>query len=135
MKLRLYTVGKTKEAWLDAAIQEYVKRLPCSFELKLFKDREKLKEACLKERRLLLLDPAGELLTSEAFSKAMIKEIELGGADLTFVIGDADGLPKGLPGRRLSLSPLTFTHQIARLILLEQIFRAFEIDRGSAYHK
>lgn len=135
MKLKLLSIGKTKESWLEEAIGEYLKRLPCPFEFHLFKDRPKLVEAAQKERRLILLDPQGDQLTSEAFSKFLIKEIELGGATACFVIGDADGLPPELKGSKISLSKLTFTHQMARLILLEQVFRAFEIDRGSPYHK
>ncbi|MCB1113836.1 MAG: 23S rRNA (pseudouridine(1915)-N(3))-methyltransferase RlmH [Chlamydiia bacterium] len=135
MKLKLFSVGKTKEAWLQAAIEEYQKRLQGDFEIKLFKDRYKLKEACDKEKRLVLLDPSGKVFTSEQFSEFLMKELELGGASLTFVIGDADGLPEGLEGAKVSLSKMTFTHQIARLVLVEQVFRAFEIEKGSKYHK
>lgn len=135
MKLKLFSVGKNKEAWLEEALKEYLKRFPFPFEIKLFKDREKLKAAAEKEKRLLLLDPAGGLHTSEAFSKLLMKEIEASGSNLTFIIGDADGLPEGLSGTKISLSPMTFTHQIARLILVEQIFRAFEISKGTPYHK
>lgn len=135
MKLTLLTIGKTKERWLDEALEEYFKRLPCPFEFKICKDRSKLVELALKERRLILLDPAGDEMTSEKFSSFLMKEIELGGSQVTFVIGDADGLPPELQGKKVSLSRLTFTHQMARLILLEQVFRAFEINRGSPYHK
>lgn len=135
MKLKLLSIGKTKESWLNEAIDEYLKRLPAPFEIIICKDRARLVELAQKERRLILLDPAGSLMTSEKFSSFLIKEIELGGASIAFVIGDADGLPPELQGNKISLSPLTFTHQMARLILLEQVFRAFEIDRGSPYHK
>lgn len=135
MKLSLLTLGKTKEQWLEEALAEYIKRLPCSLELKICKDRGRLVELARKERRLILLDPQGEEMTSEKFSLFLMKEIELGGSRAAFVIGDADGLPPELDGKKVSLSRLTFTHQMARLILVEQVFRAFEINRGSPYHK
>lgn len=135
MKVTLLTIGKTKEKWLQEALTSYIERLPCTFEMILAKDREQLSHLAQKERRLILLDPKGKAMSSEVFSEFLMKELELGGAKVSFVVGDAEGLPEGLSGNKVSLSPLTFTHQMVRLILLEQLFRAFEIARGSPYHK
>jgi 23S rRNA (pseudouridine1915-N3)-methyltransferase len=93
-------------------------------------------EQALKERRLIALDPQGKTYSSELFSSLLFDEIEKGGSEVAFAIGAAEGLPKELKTQQLlSLSLLTFTHQMVRLILVEQIYRAFEIRKGSGYHK
>lgn len=99
---------------------------------------------------LLCLDERGSKLDSVAFSSELFTTLERGGSRATFVIGGAEGLPSavraaaasdaarggsGGPLSLLSLSPLTFTHQMARVLLAEQIYRASEIRRGSKYHK
>lgn len=138
-RLKLYSVGKTKEAWLEDAFNEYQKRLKSTLSIECIwaKNDQHLLELVSKEPVLLCMDAGGALMTSEQFSHWIIKEFEKGGSRLAIVIGGAEGLPPTLKqGHALiSLSPLTFTHQMARLILLEQIYRAFEIDRGSRYHK
>lgn len=107
-----------------------------------------------KGHSVVLLDPKGRKgVTSEEFTEDMYGWLEEGGSRLVFVIGGADGLPVelrggggGLTGKKgggggkrkmemLSLSSLTFTHQFARTILMEQIYRASEIKKGSGYHK
>lgn len=134
-KVKVFTIGKCKEEWLAVALSEYEKRLrgKLSIEWFLAKDNEQLIEWARQET-YVALDPKGELLTSEAWSEKMLKL----GLRLNFVIGGAEGLPAQiLKGAQFkwSLSPLTFTHQITRLILLEQLYRATEIERGSQYHK
>ena len=89
---------------------------------------------------LASLGPYGALRlhVSRLAQEAEFDALEAGGSRVTFIIGGADGLPPALkadPGRLLSLSRLTFTHQMARLLLIEQIYRATEIRRGSGYHK
>ena len=89
---------------------------------------------------MILLDPLGKMCTSELFSEKMYQWLEEGGSRLTFVIGGAEGLPDDLRAREgkqgmLSLGMLTFTHQFARILLMEQIYRASEIRKGSGYHK
>lgn len=139
MIIKILSIGKTKEAWLDQAFEEYVKRLKPTTQIVCAwaKSDAQLIEWVSKEKGIILLDPAGASLSSEKFSRFVISQMEKHGARLTFVIGGANGLPEEIKstGSSISLSPLTFTHQIARLILIEQIYRAFEIDRGSAYHK
>lgn len=139
LKIRLLSPGKIKEKWLEEAIQEYVKRLSpfATFEFPYSKDDEQFAEQIKKEKLLICLDPNGKAFTSEEFSKQLFNSFEKGGSTVSFAIGGAEGFPEGAKeGRQLiSLSPLTFTHQMARLILIEQIFRAFEIRKGSRYHK
>lgn len=139
-KIKIYTIGKTKESWLQEAAEEYHKRLKhqVSIEWILCKNDEQLIEQVQKQSHWSCLDPTGKMMTSEEFSSWLFKELESEGTKLNLVIGGACGLPTCLKeGSRclLSLSRLTFTHQITRLILLEQIYRAQEIRRGSDYHK
>ncbi len=139
-RIKIFTIGKTKESWLEEALKEYTLRLKntLGIEWVLAKDLESLERLLEKENSLICLDPQGELLSSEAFSKWFIHCLSENKSRLTLVIGGAEGIPAHINSRakaKISLSPLTFTHQLARLILLEQIYRAFEIDRGSPYHR
>lgn len=134
-KVKIITVGKSKEKWLGDAIREYEKRLVGKMELDwlLFKDDAEM-EHWAKENTYVALDPNGKLLTSEAWSKKMVQF----GLRVNFLIGSATGLSQKILEKAAfiwSLSPLTFTHQMTRLILVEQIYRALEIERGSKYHK
>lgn len=134
-KVKVLTIGRCKEEWLSTAIAEYEKRLTgkLSIEWQLAKDDAQLLDWAMKEA-YIALDPKGELLSSEAWSAKMVKM----GPRLTFIIGGHEGLaPQILKEAQFkwSLSPLTFTHQITRLLLIEQIYRAMEIERGSRYHK
>ncbi len=139
-KIKIITIGKIKEPWLSDAIQEYTNRLKTSMTIEwvLVKDDEKLQQIVEKEASYLCLDPSGSLYTSEAFSTFLLEKLETHGSRLTFIIGGSDGIPKELKAKAthlISLSPMTFTHQCTRLILIEQIYRALEIAKGSAYHK
>jgi 23S rRNA (pseudouridine1915-N3)-methyltransferase len=127
-KVKILTVGKCKEEWLSLALAEYERRLSgrMSIEWKLAKEDEQL-EVLAEEETYIALDPKGKL----------IEEIELS-ARMVFVIGSAEGLTEKLKRGAQSLwslSRLTFTHQMTRLILVEQLYRALEIARGSQYHK
>ncbi|WP_068468427.1 23S rRNA (pseudouridine(1915)-N(3))-methyltransferase RlmH [Candidatus Protochlamydia phocaeensis] len=139
LKLKILSVGKTKEKWLEDAFDEYVKRLRpiIQVECQWAKDSAQLLEWAQKEAHLICLDPAGKLLTSEQFAAFLESSWQKSGSRLTLVIGGAEGLPTELKqqGQLISLSPLTFTHQITRLVLIEQIYRATEINKGSQYHK
>lgn len=136
IKIRILSVGKNKESWLEEALQEYSTRLERTAKIEwqfVENDQALEKEA---KGACIALDPSGSLLTSEQFSSFLLKEIEKGGSRLTFLIGGPDGLtPKLKTFPLVSLSKMTLTHQIARLVLIEQIYRAFEIDRGSPYHR
>ncbi len=139
LKLKILSVGKTKEKWLEEAFQEYVKRLKpfVHIECAWAKDTPQLIEWTQKEKSFLCLDPAGRLFTSEELAAFLTHQWEKEGSRLTLIIGGAEGLPLELKKHSLliSLSPLTFTHQITRLVLIEQIYRAIEIQRDSPYHK
>ena len=142
MKIKIFSVNKTKEEWLEQAIKEYLKRLATkvSFEFIFCKTDDQLINLCEKEKQLLsplaALDPMGKMLTSEDFSTFLIETINEN-KTFGFIIGGPLGLPKKIRESTplISLSKMTFTHQIVRLILVEQIYRAFEIEKGSPYHK
>lgn len=134
-KVKVLTIGRCKEGWLAEALAEYEKRLQgkLSMEWRLAKDDAQLVEWASGES-IVALDPKGELLDSKAWSHKMAQL----GLKIVFVIGGAEGLPAQIVKEAhflWSLSPLTFTHQITRLILMEQLYRSMEIQRGSRYHK
>lgn len=139
MKVKIVSVGKNKEAWLEEALAEYAKRLQVIIEIQYewVNDDAQLLRIIQKESNLVCLDPKGPMMNSEQFASFLRKKLETGGARLTFIIGGAEGLPDQIRENHplLSLSLMTFTHQISRLILVEQIYRATEIWKGSQYHK
>lgn len=139
-KIKVFTIGKTKEAWLQEATDEYHKRIKHHMQVEwvLCKNDEQLIATVEKETSWICLDPKGSLMTSEEFSAFLFSQLEKEGSRLSLVIGGAEGLPKILRDKAkelISLSKMTFTHQITRLVLLEQIYRALEIKKGSGYHK
>lgn len=154
MKLKIIQVGKTKEAWLTEALAEYHKRLQPYCELQCLQIKEhSLKEgispARLKDMEaetlltklskddyVIALDEAGTLYSSLEFSEYLINLSTIN-KTIFFVIGGAFGLGAALLNRAnmvLSLSRLTFTHQMVRLVLVEQIYRAMMIQAGKKYH-
>ncbi|SCA58474.1 Ribosomal RNA large subunit methyltransferase H [Chlamydiales bacterium SCGC AB-751-O23] len=137
--IKILTVGKTKESWLLEALENYFQRLRgrAVIEIDLFSESRDLEKASSKLSRPIVLDETGEAFTSPNFSNFLFKEIENQGSRLTMIIGGAEGLSRELKlkGKLISLSRMTFTHQMARLFLVEQIYRAFEIQRNSPYHK
>ena len=139
LKLKIYSVGRPKERWIEEGVEEYIRRLKSqmSIECVWVKNDEQLADALEKETTVICLDPAGKMLESEAFSKYIFQNFETGGSRLSIVIGGSDGLPSEFKKKYklISLSPLTFTHQLTRLVLVEQVYRAAEIAKGSRYHK
>ncbi len=134
-KVKVFTVGRSKEGCLSSAIQEYEKRLTghLCLEWHFAKTNAQLLQWSLVEPAIVL-DPQGTLLTSEEWAAKMPQL----GLRLRFIIGGADGLPIEIKQKARflwSLSPLTFTHEMTRLILVEQLYRAIEIGRSSRYHK
>ncbi len=146
MKINLLTVGRLKEKYLADAVAEYVKRLrPFStVEIKevpeqrsIEEEGERLLALVPKTGWLCVLDVGGTELTSEEFAARLETLMVEGRSEWTFVIGGAFGISQRLRAEadfRLSLSRMTFTHQMARVILVEQIYRAFKIIRGEKYH-
>ena len=138
-KIKILSVGKTKEAWLIDAMDEYIKRLTplALIELSWFKDDQALQAAIEREDAVICLDPQGSHFTSEEFAQFFEKKLLENGSRLSLAIGGSDGFTSAVKKKYplISLSRLTFTHQLTRLVLLEQIYRAFEILKGSKYHK
>ena len=158
MKIRIVAVGKLKEKYLREGVAEYEKRLApfASVELletreeymaenpseaqrqqTLAKEGERLLRLVPEKSFLIVLDVKGKLLSSEALAKELASRALQGQSDLTFLIGGAFGLSPAVRDRadlRISFSPMTFTHQMVRLLLYEQIYRAFKINRGEKYH-
>ena len=158
MKIRIVAVGKLKEKYLREGVAEYERRLApfASVELletreeymaenpseaqrqqTLAKEGERLLRLVPERSFLIVLDVKGKLLSSEALAKELASLALQGQSDLTFLIGGAFGLSPAVRERadlRISFSPMTFTHQMVRLLLYEQIYRAFKINRGEKYH-
>ena len=158
MKIRIVAAGKLKEKYLREGVAEYEKRLAPFASVELLETREEYmpenpseaqrQQALAKEGErllrlvpeksfLIVLDVKGKLLSSEALAKELAGLALQGKSDLTFLIGGAFGLSQAVrecADLRISFSPMTFTHQMVRLLLYEQIYRAFKINRGEKYH-
>ncbi|HEX6273214.1 MAG TPA: 23S rRNA (pseudouridine(1915)-N(3))-methyltransferase RlmH [Polyangiaceae bacterium] len=138
MKLAVVAVGKIRERDLRAVADDYKKRIQryvrCD-EIEVGSDAA-LERALPREATVVALDPEGDALTSTAFAKKLEGWGRRGKGDVAFVIGGAEGIPDALlaaANSRLSLSTLTLPHRLARVVLLEQIYRAFTILRGEPY--
>ena len=146
MKIKIVTIGKLKEKFLIDGVNEYLKRLKPFAKVEVYEiaecktveeEGQKLLANVLRDSFLIVLDVAGEMLTSEKFAEKIAALNLHGISDITFIIGGAFGLSdevKRAAAFRLSFSKMTFTHQMARLILVEQIYRAFKINRNEPYH-
>ena len=138
----IFIVGKRNggEEWIAEGCAEYEKRLAPTMTLTttfLKSDEELIKHAKAAKGIILAMDEHGKQYTSIDFSKVVYKSFEEGGAHVNFIIGGFAGLPPEIKKSHqlISLSKMTWTHQMARLLLLEQIYRATEIHKGSGYHK
>nr|WP_315126839.1 23S rRNA (pseudouridine(1915)-N(3))-methyltransferase RlmH [uncultured Capnocytophaga sp.] len=155
MNIKLIAVGKTDNLALQQLISSYEKRLSyyINFELQLLPDvknskslseeQQKVKEGELilsnveNSHTLILLDERGKEFTSIGFADELQKKMNTGIKQLTFVIGGPYGFSQAMYERansKLSLSKLTFSHQMIRLFFLEQLYRAFTILRNEPYH-
>ena len=142
MKIRLLMLGKTRRAQLRAVIDDYVKRVSRHSPIEVTEVRDG--EAALKKldadraATAILLDALGKNLDSNAFVKWLGELRDRGTRELIFVCGDADGFPAALRERvlqKISLSAMTYSHELARAMLAEQLYRAFAILSGSPYPK
>ena len=142
MRLKLVMLGKTRRPELRTIIDDYVKRISRYAPIELIELRES--EAVLKKfsfeqaSTVVLLDSAGKSLDSQAFAKWLGEHRDRSTRQLIFVCGGAEGFPEGIRRRaqqRLSLSAMTYSHELARVMLAEQLYRAFAILAGSAYPK
>lgn len=159
MKIKIYAIGHLKEAYLKQGINEYLERLkpytqievvevndesvssnPSLKEIEIAKDKEgqKVIKLLKNDEYLIGLDLVKKQPTSEEFAEYLEQKFVIGGSNISFVIGGSYGLSDELKKRcqdRIGLSNMTFLHQMTRLILLEQIYRAFKINRNEVYHK
>ena len=143
-KVTIVAVGKLKESYLREACAEYAKRLTrfCNLEIVELPERARLKEEgedIIRRLRghVFVLTPEGRMRTSPQFA-AEIGTLVDRGEEMTFVIGSSCGLDGAVKARAhslLSFSEMTFPHQLFRVMLLEQIYRAFMINTGAEYHK
>jgi len=137
VRIYLYFIGKPKDPHANALAQDFLGRAAryCPAEMREIRpDRTDL-WARHPAARKVFLDPAGKQLDSAAFT-ALFSKAEMEGRDFVFLIGGHDGLPRAWAARAdllLSLSPMTFPHELARAMLAEQIYRAFATLRGHPY--
>ena len=139
-RLRILAVGKVRRGWIQDGIDLYCKRLPGLSIVQLRdgtpeKEAEAIRAAWRPDERLVVLMEQGETLASIPFAQRLE---QISSERIAVVIGGADGLTDDLKAEahwRLSLSPMTFPHELARLMLVEQLFRAQAILQGRPYHR
>jgi 23S rRNA (pseudouridine1915-N3)-methyltransferase len=137
LKILLYFIGKPRDEHSNAIAAEFIKRTTryCTCEMREIQPARFDLFARHSSARKIFLDTAGKKLDSAGFVK-LIEQAEQGGQDLVFLIGGHDGLPaewKAKADSLLSLSAMTFPHELARAMLAEQIYRAFTTLRGHPY--
>ena len=159
MKIRIISIGHIKENYLKEGINFYLTRIKPYSDIEIVevddepvKDNPSLKEIeIVKEKEgskvikllkssdyVISLDLGKKQYKSPEFADFLMKKLDIGGSEVTFVIGGSYGLSnelKAMANDSISLSEMTFLHQMTRLILLEQIYRAFKILRNEVYHK
>ncbi len=142
MRIRLFMLGKTRHPEMRAILDDYVKRISRSCPIEVTEVRDGV--AAIKKldadraSTVVLLDAAGKNLDSNALAKWLGQLRDRGTRELIFLCGDADGFSDDLRQRahqKLSLSGMTFSHELARVMLAEQLYRAFAILSGSPYPK
>ncbi len=155
MKIKLITIGKTNMPFIKDGVQEYYKRLQkyINFEIHDLEDVKNskslnIKDLKLKESELLtkkikdtddiiLLDEKAKMFSSQEFAKFIEQKIIIGQKDICFIIGGAYGFDNNFANvctQKISLSLMTFSHQLVRLIFTEQLYRAFTIIKDEPYH-
>ncbi|MDD6799487.1 MAG: 23S rRNA (pseudouridine(1915)-N(3))-methyltransferase RlmH [Firmicutes bacterium] len=139
LAVTVYAVGTLKEAFLRDAVAEYSKRLSgyCSFSVRECADGKPLPPFPKKAYRIALC-VEGKMMSSEALAHELETLPLRGVSEVVFVIGGENGLDESVKAAcdlRLSFSPMTFPHQLMRVILCEQIYRAFTIINHGKYHK
>ena len=139
-RCRILAVGKVRRGWIQEGIDIYLKRLPgleiCELrDSTPEKEADAIRAALRPDESLVALMEEGKTQASIPFARTLE---QFGNERLAFVIGGADGLTDALKAQArwsLSLSPMTFPHEMARLMLVEQLFRAQSIVQGSPYHR
>lgn len=156
MKIKIIALGKIKEKFLHDGINEFLKRLTPyasmeiielnSIEIKdenlmlkiLEQEGDKILAQIKPNSFVITMEIEGINLSSEGFAQKLKEITNEGYSEIVFVIGSSCGIAKTVSDRanfKLSLSKMTFLHQFARLLLIEQIYRAFKIQKGETYHK
>lgn len=159
MNITIITVGKLKEKYLKQGIDEYLKRLTPYAKVKIVevpdeqapdnlseaeiedvkrKEGSKILSKIGADEYVITLEIEGKQLSSEQFAKKLDELATYGKSKVSFVIGGSHGLSEEVKKRSnyaMSFSKMTFPHQLMRLVLVEQIYRAFRIIRGEPYHK
>lgn len=156
MNIRIIAVGKIKEDYVKSATNEYIKRLSPYFRMTITEipaepiideslvdkykeiEADKILAAIKSDSYIITLEILGKMLSSIDFAQKL-KDISNSGVnEITFIIGGANGLHKkvsDIADFKLSISKMTFTHQLMRMILAEQIYRAAKINAGEPYHR
>jgi 23S rRNA (pseudouridine1915-N3)-methyltransferase len=137
LKVFLYYIGKPRDAHANRIAEDFVERASRYAPTKMLEIRPDRTDLHAKHPSAehIYLDPGGRALDSTGFSR-IFEKAEMLGRDLVFLVGGAEGLPtdcRARAGLLLSLSPMTFPHELARAMLAEQIYRAFAILRGHPY--
>lgn len=150
--IKIICVGKLKEKYLVEAINEYKKRLTKytkleiievndidnpNINISLLKEKEQIEKYINDKDYVITLEIEGNMLSSEDFANK-IDNIFNNYSNINFIIGGSHGLHEDIKKRsnyKLSFSKMTFPHQLFRVILLEQIYRAFKINKNESYHK
>jgi 23S rRNA (pseudouridine1915-N3)-methyltransferase len=154
MKLVIVAVGQRVPDWAQTAWDDYAKRFPpeLKIELKAVKteprssktldtllaaERERIEAAIPKGARIIALDERGTHLTTKALAERL-KDWQLGGDDVALIIGGPDGLQPAFrqaAHERIRMSDLTLPHAMARVLLIEQLYRAWSVNAGHPYHR
>ena len=159
LNIRIICVGKLKEKFYTAASAEYLKRLtayckaevieipeakrssdpsPKEIEAAMLKEAAAIEDKIPQGAMIVAMCIEGKLYSSEDMAELISKAALSGTSKLCFIIGGSDGLHESVKQRaqvRMSMSPMTFPHHLARVMLLEQVYRGFKINEGSRYHK
>lgn len=157
--IKIIAIGRIKEKAMQQLINEYMKRLQPYTKLEIIevndepapqsnsaaqnelvkeKEGQRVLDKIKDQEYVILLDVAGRMMDSEQLAEKLSQIQTYQSSDITFVIGGSLGLSKQLMQRsnlRLKLSDMTFPHQIVRLLILEQIYRAYKINHHEPYHK
>jgi 23S rRNA (pseudouridine1915-N3)-methyltransferase len=142
MRLQLLLLGKSRRPEMCALLNDYVNRIRHSCPIEIVEVRDA--DAALKKldadraATAILLDAGGRMIDSNALAKWLGELRDRGTRQIIFVCGNAGGFPESLRARvsqKLSLSPMTLSHELARVVLVEQLYRAFAILSGSPYPK
>lgn len=155
MRIRLLAIGQKMPAWVNEGYQNYSKRITDDASLELLElpmakraknaNEEKLKQqegdalltALNKQEMLVALDVKGKSHSTESLAQ-LLKDWQMQGSDIAFAIGGPDGLSEAVlakADRKISLSALTLPHPLVRVLLAEQLYRAWSINKGHPYHR